>query len=70
MYLWVWNLVLNIVLCQGEDKYLLLLDTDAQNTTYVLASKVTQAAYFVIEILTNIKVFKQFRQCMWKMSWF
>ena len=48
MYLWVWNLVLNIVLCQGEDKYLLLLDTDAQNTTYVLASEVTQAAYFVI----------------------
>ena len=39
MYLCVWNLVIYIVLCQGENLSVLVLDIDEQNTMHVFASK-------------------------------
>ena len=42
--IWVQNLFLYIGLCQGENKTLLILDIDDQNTVYVFAYKVTQVA--------------------------
>ena len=39
IYLWVWNLNLNIVLCQGKNENIFILDIGGQNTTYVFIFK-------------------------------
>ena len=39
-----------IVLCQGENKNILILVIDDQNTTYVFASKGTQVAYLNLNL--------------------
>ena len=43
IYVCVCNLILYIVLCQGENENILILDIDDQNTMYAFASKGTQA---------------------------
>ena len=48
--MWAWNLVIYIVLYQGEDKNLLILDIDGQCTTYVFSSKVTKIVHLNLHL--------------------
>ena len=48
--MWAWNLVMYIVLYQGEVKNLLILDIDGQCTTYVFSSKVTQIVHLNLHL--------------------
>ena len=45
IHLCVWNLVICIVLGQGENKIIFVLEIDDRNTTCVLASKGTHVVY-------------------------
>lgn len=45
IYLRVWKFIYHVVLCQGDNKNIHLLENNAQNTIYVLVSKCTWATY-------------------------
>jgi len=45
IHLRVRNLFIDIVLCQRENKNILVLDIESQNTTYVIAVKGTHAIH-------------------------
>ena len=50
LYLCVCNLSIYIVLCQGKDENILILDVHVQNATYVFASKGIQVAYLNLNL--------------------
>lgn len=52
MHLYVWNLFIHIVLCQGESTYILILEVDDQNIIiYVFTTKDAQ----VVNLNFNIQ---------------
>ena len=54
------NFIIYIVLCQVKNQNILTLDIDVQNTTYIFASKGTQALY----LIDHIKVFNLFNSAL------
>ena len=45
MYLWVWDIIYYIILCQGENKIILKCDIDDQNMKFVFASNDTHSLH-------------------------
>lgn len=62
IYVWVWNLISHIVLCQKEGKNILIFDIHDQIITYVFAPNDTHILHIWTWILNHIKIFNQLKK--------
>ena len=55
IHLSVWNFIIYIVLGQGENKNILVLEIDDQDTTYIFAFKGTHVVYLNLNFAITSK---------------